>query len=95
MLDLFTSSRDVFVLKDIEKMAVKRGIIQQSVKDVLQVLTVWQQGGCSAPQSVAQSCAAQQGQKGAAQHSRVGRVLLGTAGCCSAMLSTAGLPSTA
>lgn len=54
MLDLFTSSRDVFVLKDIEKMAVKRGIIQQSVKDVLQVLTMWQQG-------TAQPCSAQQG----------------------------------
>lgn len=61
MLDLFTSSRDVFVLKDIEKMAVKRGIIQQSVKDVLQVLTMWQQGVAQHHRVFAQPCPAQQG----------------------------------
>lgn len=41
MLEMFQSSRDVFVIKDIEKMAVKRGIIAQAVKDVLQVRMGW------------------------------------------------------
>ncbi len=40
MLGIFVDSRDVFVLKDIEKMSVKKGIIQQSVKEVLQVCTL-------------------------------------------------------
>jgi hypothetical protein len=37
MLEIFHESRDVFVLKDIEKLSVKKGIIQQAVKEVLQV----------------------------------------------------------
>ncbi|GAX82781.1 hypothetical protein CEUSTIGMA_g10207.t1 [Chlamydomonas eustigma] len=38
MLEIFHESRDVFMLKDIEKLSVKKGIIQQAVKDVLQSL---------------------------------------------------------
>lgn len=37
MLDVFQQSRDVYVIKDIEKFSVKKGIISQSVKEVLQV----------------------------------------------------------
>ena len=36
-MQIFQGSRDVFVLKDIEKLSVKKGIVQQSVKEVLQV----------------------------------------------------------
>jgi hypothetical protein len=32
MLEIFHDSADVFVLKDIEKIAVKKGIISQTVK---------------------------------------------------------------
>eukprot|EP00889_Picochlorum_renovo_P006095 jgi/Picre1/33125/NNA_008451.t1 len=35
---IFHDSKSVFVLKDIEKMAVKKGVVAQSVKDVLQSL---------------------------------------------------------
>lgn len=38
MLEIFHESSDVFVIKDIEKLAVKKGIISQAVKDVLQSL---------------------------------------------------------
>ncbi|KAG1665666.1 hypothetical protein FOA52_005456 [Chlamydomonas sp. UWO 241] len=38
MQTIFHDTRDVFVLKDIEKLAVKKGIISQAVKDVLQSL---------------------------------------------------------
>ncbi|KAK9805994.1 hypothetical protein WJX73_002102 [Symbiochloris irregularis] len=38
VLEIFHESRDVFLLKDIEKLAVKKGVIQQSVKEVLQAL---------------------------------------------------------
>ncbi|MEW5297095.1 MAG: hypothetical protein WDW36_000325 [Sanguina aurantia] len=38
MLEIFHDSADVFMLKDIEKLAVKKGIISQAVKDVLQAL---------------------------------------------------------
>lgn len=38
MLEIFHESKDVFVLKDIEKLSVKKGIVLQSVKDVLQSL---------------------------------------------------------
>eukprot|EP00201_Polytomella_parva_P006685 CAMPEP_0175082830 /NCGR_PEP_ID=MMETSP0052_2-20121109/26985_1 /TAXON_ID=51329 ORGANISM="Polytomella parva, Strain SAG 63-3" /NCGR_SAMPLE_ID=MMETSP0052_2 /ASSEMBLY_ACC=CAM_ASM_000194 /LENGTH=188 /DNA_ID=CAMNT_0016354093 /DNA_START=148 /DNA_END=714 /DNA_ORIENTATION=+ len=36
MLSIFHESSDVFVLKDIEKLSMKKGIILQTVKDVLQ-----------------------------------------------------------
>lgn len=39
MLKIFTESADVFQLKDIEKIAPKRGIISQAVKDVVTQLT--------------------------------------------------------
>ena len=38
ILDIFHESKDVFQLKDIEKQASKRGVVLQSVKDVLQSL---------------------------------------------------------
>mmetsp|Transcript_19240 Transcript_19240/g.34796 ORF Transcript_19240/g.34796 Transcript_19240/m.34796 type:complete len:208 (-) Transcript_19240:53-676(-) len=38
MLSIFHESSDVFVLKDIEKLSMKKGIILQTVKDVLQTL---------------------------------------------------------
>lgn len=38
MLKIFQSKRDIFHIKEIEKLSVKRGIILQSVKDVLQSL---------------------------------------------------------
>mmetsp|Transcript_594 Transcript_594/g.1351 ORF Transcript_594/g.1351 Transcript_594/m.1351 type:complete len:207 (-) Transcript_594:457-1077(-) len=38
MLEIFHETSDVFVLKDIEKLSVKKGIVLQSVKDVLQSL---------------------------------------------------------
>ncbi|PNH06256.1 Meiotic nuclear division protein 1 [Tetrabaena socialis] len=38
MLEIFHDSSDVFVIKDIEKLSVKKGIISQAVKDVLQSL---------------------------------------------------------
>ncbi|GLC46636.1 Meiotic nuclear division protein 1 [Pleodorina starrii] len=38
MLEIFHDSADVFVIKDVEKLSVKKGIISQAVKDVLQSL---------------------------------------------------------
>lgn len=38
MLEIFHESADVFVIKDVEKLSVKKGIISQAVKDVLQSL---------------------------------------------------------
>jgi hypothetical protein len=38
MLEIFHESADVFVLKDIEKLSAKKGIISQTVKEVLQTL---------------------------------------------------------
>lgn len=38
LLDAFYESMDFFVLKEVEKMATKRGIVLMSVKDVLQSL---------------------------------------------------------
>ncbi|KXZ44841.1 hypothetical protein GPECTOR_61g794 [Gonium pectorale] len=38
MLEIFHESADVFVIKDVEKLSVKRGIIAQAVQDVLQSL---------------------------------------------------------
>lgn len=37
ILDVFHESCDVFQLKDVEKLSVKKGVIAQAVKDVLQV----------------------------------------------------------
>lgn len=37
ILDIFHETADVFVLKDIEKLGAKKGVIQQTIKDVLQV----------------------------------------------------------
>lgn len=38
ILEIFHQSADVFVLKDIEKLASKKGVILQTVKEVLQGL---------------------------------------------------------
>lgn len=38
LLDIFHESKDVFLLKDIERLGSKRGVVLQSVKDVLQSL---------------------------------------------------------
>ncbi|BDA42760.1 Meiotic nuclear division protein 1 homolog [Coccomyxa sp. Obi] len=38
VLEIFHESKDVFVLKDLEKLAPKRGVIAQSVKEVVQAL---------------------------------------------------------
>ncbi|GLI61597.1 hypothetical protein VaNZ11_004015 [Volvox africanus] len=38
MLEIFHDSADVFVIKDVEKLSIKKGIISQAVKDVLQSL---------------------------------------------------------
>ncbi|DBA85129.1 TPA: Meiotic nuclear division protein 1 [Trebouxia sp. C0005] len=38
VLEIFHESKDVFQLKDIEKLAPKKGVISQSVKEVLQSL---------------------------------------------------------
>ncbi|EFJ53325.1 hypothetical protein VOLCADRAFT_45864, partial [Volvox carteri f. nagariensis] len=38
MLEIFHESADVFVIKDVEKYGLKKGIIAQAVKDVLQTL---------------------------------------------------------
>ncbi|EFN59894.1 hypothetical protein CHLNCDRAFT_132912 [Chlorella variabilis] len=38
LLEIFHESKDVFVLKDIEKLGAKRGVVLQSVKEVLQSL---------------------------------------------------------
>ena len=38
ILDIFHESKSVFLLKDIEKIASKRGVVLQSIKDVLQSL---------------------------------------------------------
>ncbi|KAK9865847.1 hypothetical protein WJX84_005307 [Apatococcus fuscideae] len=38
ILQVFHESRDVFTLKDMEKLGMKKGVIQQSIKDVLQSL---------------------------------------------------------
>ena len=38
VLDILQSSNTCFLLKDIEKLAVKAGVTQQSVKDVIQSL---------------------------------------------------------
>eukprot|EP00201_Polytomella_parva_P019744 CAMPEP_0175039356 /NCGR_PEP_ID=MMETSP0052_2-20121109/525_1 /TAXON_ID=51329 ORGANISM="Polytomella parva, Strain SAG 63-3" /NCGR_SAMPLE_ID=MMETSP0052_2 /ASSEMBLY_ACC=CAM_ASM_000194 /LENGTH=187 /DNA_ID=CAMNT_0016301173 /DNA_START=165 /DNA_END=729 /DNA_ORIENTATION=- len=40
MLSIFHESSDVFVLKDIEKLSMKKGIILQTVKDVLQEFSI-------------------------------------------------------
>jgi hypothetical protein len=39
MQTIFSESRDVYMIKDVEKLSMKKGIIQQAVKDVLQVGT--------------------------------------------------------
>eukprot|EP00955_Chlamydomonas_euryale_P096173 364989-Chlamydomonas_euryale.AAC.10 len=39
MLEIFHETSDVFMLKDVEKLSSKKGIISQSVKEVLQVAT--------------------------------------------------------
>lgn len=38
VLEVFHQSADVFVLKDVEKLAAKKGVVLQSVKEVLQSL---------------------------------------------------------
>ncbi|KDD74027.1 Mnd1 family protein, partial [Helicosporidium sp. ATCC 50920] len=38
LLAIFHESKDVFVLKDVEKLGAKRGVVLQSIKDVLQSL---------------------------------------------------------
>lgn len=38
ILEVFHETRDVFQLKDIEKLASKKGVVTQAVKDVLQSL---------------------------------------------------------
>ncbi|CAL5219489.1 g1330 [Coccomyxa viridis] len=38
VLEIFHESKDVFVLKDIEKLAPKKGVVLQSVKEVVQAL---------------------------------------------------------
>eukprot|EP01025_Chloroclados_australasicus_P005548 TRINITY_DN1170_c0_g1_i1.p6 TRINITY_DN1170_c0_g1~~TRINITY_DN1170_c0_g1_i1.p6 ORF type:complete len:208 (+),score=28.57 TRINITY_DN1170_c0_g1_i1:2013-2636(+) len=38
LLEVFHSSCDVYVLKDVEKLGAKKGVIPQSIKDVLQSL---------------------------------------------------------
>eukprot|EP01023_Acetabularia_acetabulum_P031660 TRINITY_DN29651_c0_g1_i2.p1 TRINITY_DN29651_c0_g1~~TRINITY_DN29651_c0_g1_i2.p1 ORF type:complete len:229 (-),score=35.91 TRINITY_DN29651_c0_g1_i2:365-988(-) len=38
ILEVFHQSADVFVLKDVEKLGAKKGVIPQSIKDVLQSL---------------------------------------------------------
>lgn len=38
ILDIFHSTKEVYLLKDIEKLASKRGVVLQSVKEVLQSL---------------------------------------------------------
>lgn len=37
VLDIFHETKEVFSFKDVEKLAVKRGVTQQSVKEVVQV----------------------------------------------------------
>ena len=38
VLELFHESKSVFNFKEVEKLAVKKGVIQQSVKDVVKSL---------------------------------------------------------
>lgn len=38
LLEVFHESKDVFVLKDVEKLGAKKGIVAQSIKEVLQSL---------------------------------------------------------
>ncbi|CAK0760648.1 hypothetical protein CVIRNUC_002788 [Coccomyxa viridis] len=38
VLEIFHESKDVYVLKDLEKLAPKRGVVLQSVKEVVQAL---------------------------------------------------------
>ena len=38
VLELFHESKSVFNYKEVEKLAVKKGVIQQSVKDVVKSL---------------------------------------------------------
>ncbi|PRW60566.1 meiotic nuclear division 1-like protein [Chlorella sorokiniana] len=38
LLGIFHETKDVFTLKDIEKLGSKRGVVQQTIKDVLQSL---------------------------------------------------------
>eukprot|EP00775_Hariotina_reticulata_P013522 gene13522-13647_t len=38
VLEVFTESADVFVLKDVEKLAAKKGVVLQTIKEVLQSL---------------------------------------------------------
>ncbi|KAF6253902.1 putative MND1 domain-containing protein [Scenedesmus sp. NREL 46B-D3] len=38
VLEVFTESADVFVLKDVEKLAARKGVVLQTIKEVLQSL---------------------------------------------------------